>query len=140
MDITTILNTYNSKINFMKGIICFAKVDGVVDQKEQQFFINAMNALNIKEHDLQILSSELLSADFDDNINFENKKQSLFFLKEAIQLCYCNDDYSVKEKELMAIFGEKLNISKESLDSIEKWALEGYNWSKKGEELLEMEE
>ena len=99
-----------------------------------------MNALNIKEHDLQILSSELLSADFDDNINFENKKQSLFFLKEAIQLCYCNDDYSVKEKELMAIFGEKLNISKESLDSIEKWALEGYNWSKKGEELLEMEE
>ena len=40
----------------------------------------------------------------------------------------------------MAIFGEKLNISKESLDSIEKWALEGYNWSKKGEELLEMEE
>lgn len=140
MDINSILNTYSSKINFMKGIICFAKIDGVIDQEECEFFVNAMNALNIRQDDVNNLSNELVSTDLDDNINFENKKQSLFFLKEVIQLCYCNDNYSIEEQKLMVTFAERLKVSKESLNNIEKWALEGYNWSKKGEELLEMEE
>lgn len=139
MNINTILDTYSSKINFMKGIICFAKVDGVIDPEEHKFFINAMNALNIEKNDLEKLSVELVNESLNFDICFENKKQSLFFLKEAIQLCYCNNNYSSKQQELMRIFAEKLSVSKDALMNIEEWALEGYKWSKRGEKLLEME-
>lgn len=140
MDINKVLETKESRINFMKGLIALAKIDGIVDENEQEFFVGAMNSLNIGDEDINKLSDELVSHDIDKEISFNNKKQSLFFLKEAIQLCYCDNNYSEKEKDLIKEFAEKLEVSEKALSSIEEWALEGYMWCKKGEKLLEMEE
>lgn len=140
MDINNVLETNESRVNFMKGLIALAKIDGVVDENEQGFFVGAMNSLSIGENDIIKLSDQLVSSNIDKEILFNNKKQSLFFLKEAIQLCYCDSNYSEKERDLMKEFAEKLNVSEKTLKSIEEWALEGYMWSKKGEMLLEMEE
>lgn len=139
MDINKILETKESRTNFMKGLIALAKIDGIVDENEQEFFVGAMNSLNIEDEDISKLSDELVSPNIDKEISFNNKKQSLFFLKEAIQLCYCDDNYSEKEKNIIKEFAEKLNVSEKTLKSIEDWALEGYMWNKKGEKLLEME-
>lgn len=140
MDINKVLETNESRVNFMKGLIALAKIDGVVYKNEQGFFVGAMNSLSIGEKDIIKLSDELVSPNIDKEISFNNKKQSLFFLKEAIQLCYCDNNYSEKEKDLIKEFAEKLNVSEKTLKSIEDWALEGYIWSKKGEQLLEREE
>lgn len=140
MDINKVLETNESRVNFMKGLIALAKIDGVVYKNEQGFFVGAMNSLSIGEKDIIKLSDELVSPNIDKEISFNNKKQSLFFLKEAIQLCYCDNNYSEKEKDLIKEFAEKLNVSEKTLKSIEDWALEGYKWSKKGEQLLEREE
>lgn len=139
MNINEILNTYDSRINFMKGIVSLAKVDGLIDADEHNFFINAMTTLNISSEDINELSKALTDKNIDKEIKFDNKKQSLFFLKEAIQLCYCNNVYSVEEQELIKEFANKLNLSEETLKVIENWALEGFMWAKKGEELLELE-
>jgi len=139
MNINEILNTYDSKLNFMKGIVSLAKVDGTVDMEEQQFFINAMMTLNISSEDINTLTKELACTNIDKEITFDNKKQSLFFLKEAIQLCYCNNVYSEEEQKLIKEFTDKLNLSRETLKVIENWALEGFMWAQKGEKILELE-
>ena len=139
MNINEILNTYDSKINFMKGIISLAKVDGIIDPEEHNFFINAMTELNISNEDINNLSKSLTDENIDKEIRFDNKKQSLFFLKEAIQLCYCDNAYSIEEQKLVKEFADKLSLTEETLKAIENWTLEGYTWAQKGEDLLQLE-
>lgn len=135
MRIEEILTTNNAKSNFLKGLIRVAKSDGVVDEAEFAFFRQAAQSLgldNIEELERCWRMDEKII------VAFETNKEKMFFLIQAVQLCWIDDTYTeVEQKEIRSI-GKELGISLTALESVEKWAYEGIVWNKKGDDLLEL--
>lgn len=137
MDIKEILVTKEARVNFLRGLIRLANVDGHVDESEFIFYRQAASVLGLGEQ--EILELEKLGGGEDTiTFNFETDKEKMFFLIQAVQLCWVNDDYSELERKDMRKICHELNISMETLEEVEKWALEGYEWNKRGETLLEL--
>lgn len=133
-----ILDTAQAKINFMKGIINLAKVEGI-HENEIVLFNQAMAALGLSEETILELDDLIRDEENIVEVEFDSKKQGLFFLKEGIQLCYVDGHYGDKEKELIREKAFKLGISLEHVHKIEEWVLEGIEWSNRGDQLLELE-
>ena len=62
----------------------------------------------------------------------------MFFLVEAVQLCWVNDEYSDAEKREIHQIAKEVGISKEALKAVEDWVYEGMEWNKRGDELLNL--
>jgi hypothetical protein len=133
-----ILDSENAKVNFMKGIINLAKVEGI-DESDIILFDKAMLGLGLSEEVIEVLDQLIQDEDNIVEIEFESKRQALFFLKEGIQLCYVDGHYGLEEKRLIEEKAAKLGVSAESVKKIEAWVLEGIEWSNKGDLLLELE-
>jgi hypothetical protein len=133
-----ILDSENAKVNFMKGIINLAKVEGI-DESDIVLFDKAMMGLGLSEEVIEALDQLIQDEDNIVEIEFESKRQALFFLKEGIQLCYVDGHYGLEEKRLIEEKAAKLGVSVESVKKIEAWVLEGIEWSNKGDQLLELE-
>jgi hypothetical protein len=133
-----ILESKDSKVSFMKGIIELAKVAGI-DQSEIIYFQKAMETLGLPEEVKQNIEKLLYSEKMEVELNFKDKKEELFFIRECIQLCYVDGHYHEEEKMLIRKMTEQLNIRIDSLEKIEEWVLEGIEWSNRGEELLYLE-
>lgn len=140
LEINDILDTQQSKLSFMKGLIVIAQVDGKVDECEKKFFTNAMLELKLNNENISNLENVLnnLHNITDLNVAFDSRNQELFFFREAIQLCYIDGSYSKKERELIENIRTKTTVNKEDILKIENWVKEGIEWSKRGEKLLEM--
>jgi len=96
MNLKQTFNTTESRVSFLKGLALLSVADGKVDESEKEYFLNAGIGLEIPEDQLKnIISVFAHDAGEIDKLGviFENKKQSLLFLREAIQLCYMNGDY-----------------------------------------------
>jgi uncharacterized tellurite resistance protein B-like protein len=133
-----ILDSEESKENFMRGIIELAKVAGI-ENSEIYFFHQAMQSLNLSEEVQQRLEGLLYTKSVDVELKFEDKRQGLFFLREGIQLCYVDGHYQEEERLLIRKMANQLNISSEALERIENWVLEGLKWSDRGDQLLLLE-
>ena len=62
----------------------------------------------------------------------------MFFIVQAVQLCWIDDDYVEVERIEMRTISNELNISLKSLEKVEAWVEEGMKWNKKGDELLKL--
>lgn len=138
LSINEVLTTNEAKENFMGGIVNLAKADGAIDDSEKQFFLNAAVSLGWEEK-IDELNESLNSVENVIDIEFNSRKESLFFFKEALQLVYLDDKYDEEEKKVINEIRKQLDIEKEVVDEIENWVLEGMEWVKKGEKLIEME-
>lgn len=136
MNINEILNSTNSKKNFLKGLILISKTDGV-EEEEKVFFEQAGMALQLDQNSIEEIESFWNKSDIE--IEFENKQQSLFFLREAIQLCYVDNGYTDNEKCMILKLAKMLEVNEEIVNKIEEWVVEGIKWSKKGEQIINME-
>jgi hypothetical protein len=145
INILDILNTEKARINFIKGLIYISKAkemrEGLtgVETEELIFFRNAMISLQIDEKTQKELEEIINYTDITIDIAFDNKKQSLFFLREGIQICYVDGVYYDAEKDMIKEMADKLGIGMDIIEKIEKWVLEGIEWTKQGEKFLEME-
>lgn len=131
-----VYGSIGSRMNFMKGCIRLAKADGQISENEKQFFINAANSLNLHGSNLEELTSLMADNNASIDICFETKKQSLFFINQAIQLCYVDGKYSESERKEITSLASQLGVATEAIDKIEEWVLQGMTWVKAGEELL----
>ncbi len=145
MELTQMYLTEEERVNFLKGMVRMARVDGVVEEGERIFFRNLLVALAISEEDSTKLESAL-DADMELpevksylSVSFSTKRQAIFFLEEAIQLCYIDGVYHEKERAEIRLLTKELNISVETLEKVEKWVQEGMAWQAKGELLLSLE-
>ncbi len=145
MELTQMYLTEEERVNFLKGMVRMARIDGVVEEEERVFFRNLLIALAISEENAAKLENSL-DADMESaeiknylSISFNTKKQAIFFLEEAIQLCYIDGVYHEKEQKEIRLITKELNISAETLDKVEKWVQEGIAWQAKGEALLSLE-
>ncbi len=139
MNLKQTFNSTESRVSFLKGLALLSVADGKVDETEKEYFFNAGIGLEIPEDQLKnIISIFAHDAGEIDTVSviFENKKQSLLFLREAIQLCYLNGDYCLAERKLVNSFAAQFNINKSGVEKLEKWVIGGIDWSKTGDTLL----
>lgn len=135
MDMYAILQTKDSKINFLKGLIRIAKCDGIVDESELEFYNQAACTMGLGQEDIQLLE-ECRSTKDKISISFESSKEKMFFLVQVVQLCWVDGGYSDSEKTEVRCLAEEIGISQDALKAVEEWAYEGMVWNKKGNELL----
>ncbi len=145
MELVQMYVTEEERVNFLKGMVRMARIDGVVEEEERAFFKNLLIALEISADNSakleNALDANMESAEVKSflSVSFTTKKQAIFFLEEAIQLCYIDGIYHEKEKAEIRLLTNELNISTDTLDKVEKWVQEGIAWRAKGESLLSLE-
>ena len=133
--------TQEDRIMFMHGLIRLAKADGIVDETEIDFFKQAAYNFGIDPDAVEQLYIELTTDNVEldyKEMSFDSKKKSLFFLREAIQLCYIDSEYSDEEQLEIRNIANELDISFDAVDKIEAWVLRGFEWQKEGELLLDL--
>lgn len=137
MEIKEILQTKRARVNFLKGLIRLANADGVVDEREFVFYRQAAIALELGEED--ILALEKVKSDGNAiTLEFETDREKMFFLIQAVQLCWVDNNYSEAEQNELRSICREITISEEALKAVEAWAQEGVEWNKRGETLLEL--
>lgn len=140
INLNELLGSEESKLSFMRGLIYLAKADGEIDESEKVFFTQAAATLNMNENSMAQVNERIESADNELVLNFDDKKQSLFLIREAIQLCYVDGKYDDNEKSAIAEMSRQLNVSTSKVNEIENWVIEGINWSRRGESIIELED
>jgi hypothetical protein len=74
-----------------------------------------------------------------DEVHFDTKQQVLFFLREAIQMCYLDGHFSDAERSCLEEISSRSGISQASIAYIEDWVKEGMEWRREGDILLSLE-
>lgn len=135
MNAIEILQTEESKLNFLKGLIRLAKVDGVIDSNEIAFYKQAAVGLGMSDNSINEI--EYFSKN-DENISFSfsSNEEKMFFLIQAVQLCWMDSEYVESEKQEIRIVCKELGISEEALIEVENWVKQGIEWNKSGDRLL----
>ena len=122
-----LFQTNEAKMNFVKGLIRISKADGGISPEEQTFFIDAARGLGISEEDIAMLPA----------VMNQKEKISLCFLREALQLCMVDDEYSDAERKEIMELAQTFSIEPERVHALETWVQEGIEWKARGDKLLE---
>jgi hypothetical protein len=126
-----ILSTEKSRVNFIKGLVYISKSEETtqgkngINPEEMEALKSAMQTLKIPQEEKVNIEKLINSKDIKLDIEFDNMRQSLFFMREAIQVCYAEGCYCQAEKNMIHEMGQILGISEDKIKEIEDWALEG---------------
>ncbi|ERP30986.1 hypothetical protein [Chitinivibrio alkaliphilus] len=131
-----VFDTEESRINFMLGCIRVANCNDELHENEKDFIIDAATGLGLNDHKKEELYAVMYRGFKRTQISFKTRQQEILFMKEVIDLCYYDGTYDSREKQEIGFLAEELNIPKNAVDKIEEWILEGIEWNKKGEYLL----
>lgn len=137
MNIKEILQTKEARISFLKGLIRLANADRVVDESEFAFYRQAAIALELDEE--EILELEKVKGEGHEiMLDFGTDREKMFFLIQAVQLCWVDNNYSDVEQEELRNICREISITEKALKAVEAWVQEGVEWNKRGEALLEL--
>lgn len=137
MEIKEILQTNEARVNFLKGLIRLAQADGVVDENEFVFYRQVAAVLELGEAEVESLE-KLKDGTIEITVNFETDREKMFFLVQAVQLCWVDNNYSDAERKEIQDMCQEMDISVGALEKVEQWVSEGMEWNKRGEALLEL--
>ncbi len=137
MDIKEILQTNEARVNFLKGLIRLAKADGIVDESEFSLYQQVAAVLDLGEQEIVDLENQRKSEN-KIPVSFEADREKMFFLVQAVQLCWVDHNYSEAEQKELRNICKEISISEKALKAVEAWAQEGIEWNKRGEALLEL--
>ena len=129
------LKTIESKKQFIKGILYISKADGEIDSSEKKFFEQSALALGLNNDDILKLENDFNSVD-KITVKFDTSRETMFFLIQAIQLCYIDGKYTDDEKNAIRSIASLNNISEKAIRSVEEWVEEGMKWNIRGDALL----
>lgn len=131
-----LFQTNEAKMNFVKGLIRISKADGGISPEEQTFFIDAARGLGISEEDIAMLPA-VMNQDAEIPLAFASRSEVLCFLREALQLCMVDDEYSDAERKEIMELAQAFSIEPERVHALETWVQEGIEWKARGDKLLE---
>lgn len=138
MRVENALVSVEGRKSFLKGLIRVAKTDGTFDANEWEYYQQAAQYMELSETDIQELNNCCTVDNEKITLNFTTSSEKMFFLVEAVQLCWVNDEYSDAEKREIHQIAKEVGISKEALKAVEDWVYEGMEWNKRGDELLNL--
>ncbi len=130
MEFNEIMTSENDKRMLLVGLARVIYADGKVTETELEFFSRLSTALNIQNADIDKLK--------DQKVSFDKTTSSMFFLTQAIQVCYVDGSYDESEKNELIKICQELDISENALEEVEKWVEEGIEWNNRGMKLLEL--
>ena len=131
-----LFQTTEAKMNFVKGLIHISKADGVISPEEQTFFIDAARGLGIPEDDIAVLPAVMTQTE-EIPLTFASRQEALCFLREALQLCMVDNDYSESEQKEIMKLAKEFGVEPERVYALEKWVQDGIEWKKQGDILVE---
>lgn len=130
MELTEIITSKKDKTMLLAGLARVICADGTVTEFEKDFFNKLSLGLNLQNVEIEELRNQTIS--------FSKSYTSMYFLTQAVQLCYSDGSYDEIERiELLKICKE-INITENALKEVEKWVEEGLEWKNRGMELLEL--
>jgi uncharacterized tellurite resistance protein B-like protein len=135
-DIHTLYSSNEERLNFIKGLVRIARSDNKISPEEEVFFINASQGLALEESQINKLKEAIVDTSILLPVTFPKKEQSIFLLKEAIQLCFIDGRYSDLEKVEVTKLAKELNVSPIAVVELEEWVQEGIAWTQRGDNLL----
>lgn len=144
-NILDILPTKEARVTFIRGLINLSKAveqkNGVtgIDAQEMTFLRNAMLAFDLSEEEKDTLEKFVHSSDNTIRLEFNSKRQSIFFLREGVQICYIEGEYQDVEQKMIREMASILHISDDTVDKIERWVQDSIELSKRGDDLLDLE-
>lgn len=115
-----LFQTTEAKMNFVKGLIHISKADGVISPEEQTFFIDAARGLGIPEDDIAVLPAVMTQTE-EIPLTFASRQEALCFLREALQLCMVDNDYSESEQKEIMKLAKEFGVEPERVYALEKW-------------------
>lgn len=124
-----ILTTEKSRVNFMKGLVYISKSEEIsegtngINPEEMEALKTAMKTLSISEEEKANIEKLINSKEINLDIEFDNERQALFFMRQAIQVCYAEGCYSQAEKNMIYKMGQMIGVSNDKIKEIEDWAL-----------------
>lgn len=136
MNIFEVLNTEESRYNFLLGILYLAKADGEISQDERSYFSNAVSGFELGEGYRKNIETLFDAVDYPIEIAFENSKQSRLLIQEGVQLCHMDGKYDLDEQALIYQMAEQLDIDEKIVESIEDWVKEGMAWRDRGNQMI----
>lgn len=135
MNYENILKTPEARENFIRGMICLAKADGIISDDEQSYFLTAAGELGLDAEHIANIQRDL-TTEGELNISFETAAEKILFLREGIQICMVDESYDVKEKAEIRRLAKSMNVPSEIVAMIEAWAEEGMAWKRLGDQFL----
>lgn len=131
-----VFNTEESRLNFILGCIRVSKCNKKFHEKERNFIIRSSLALEVNEKSGEKID-KAMANDFERmDLEFSTRQQKILFIKEMIDLCYYDGSYDSVEKEEISIIAKGFDLLESTVNEIEQWILEGIEWNKKGEKIL----
>lgn len=130
MELSEIMLSENDKRMLLAGLVRVISADGTITEAEEDFFSKLALGLNLQNVEIEEAKSQKLS--------FDKPESSMFFLTQAVQLCYVDGSYDKTEREELLSICKEINISEKAFKEVEMWVEEGIEWNNRGMKLLEL--
>ena len=137
MNIQEVLVTKEARFNLLAGLIRLARCDEFIEQSEAVFFQQAAISLELEPTHLEQINICWTTKEHID-VNFETRKEKIFFFIQAIQLCWIDKEYGEKEQKEIHMIAKELDLEIEVIQAIEKWVYDGIVWNRQSKKLLEL--
>lgn len=137
VELKSMYPSVEDRLNFMKGLVRISRADSKITVEEETFFLSAANGLELPGDRILELQVALKDSSVPLPVALSTKKQALFLFKEALQLCHIDGEFTDTERAEVERLGAELSIAPSEIDAIEAWVLEGMDWTKRGNQLLQ---
>lgn len=132
MNLNEMITTKEEKEMLLSGLVRVMYADGKLSETEKEFLEQVSIGLDCNETDIDSLKMT------NKPITFNDSKSCMFFVTQAVQLCYADGKYETSEQKEMLAICKEMGISEESLHKVEKWVEEGIEWNNRGMGLLNL--
>lgn len=136
--IKDVINTEESRINYLKGLIRVAECDNNKTSVEEEYINQIAETFGATQSEIWKAEDQRSNND-SESIHFETKQEKLLFLMQALYLCWLDDGYSNSEREEIVKISVELGIHESELAEIESWVKQGIEWMGAGAKLLGLE-
>lgn len=126
------------QIAYLKTLAYLSKIDGVIDDAEQEFLKDMAILHGVSSERLQEI---LAGAEANEVIagvkKINNRRASLELIKDMCVLAHSDDELSDEEVLLIGRIGQAMNVSLDKIEQISKWVIDRIIWLEEAKIIFE---
>lgn len=135
LTIRDVINTQESRINYLRGLIRIAESDNDKSTVENGYIYKIAEIIGASHSEIWQAEKQQENNKLE-RIKFTNKQEKALFLIQALYMCLLDDDYSDAEREEIIAVGNELEVDLSEIEQIEAWIKQGIEWMRSGAELI----
>ena len=126
-----------AKVNYLKSLIRLAKSDGKIQEQEMIYFIQAAQQLEVGSQAEMDVKNAWESDTI--KIEFETMREKMFDLIQLYHISWIDGEIAPEELTEIRNIAKELGIRDENVQKVEDWFLDGIAWTKRGDELIDLD-